>query len=130
VVHDSGSGSVCVISKAELSANHTTGGMTPAAWTTGRRSGGSSCNVIDVFQPGHVAVRTDLQYWNGSSWLTCQSGGWVTNPEWGWEATVSTPNSTSPCGRAYYRTVASSFVWDGNQWQGGSIASPYHPPVP
>jgi hypothetical protein len=130
VVHaGNGAHTVCVISKAQLTADHTTGGMTPGAFTTGRRSGGSSCDVIDVFQPGHVAVRTDLQSWTGSSWVTCQAGGWVTNPDWGWEAMVSTPNATSPCGRTHYRTVATSMVFDGTSWQGGSIESPSHPPV-
>jgi hypothetical protein len=120
---------LCVIGKADLTANHATGGMTPAAWTNARRVG-SGCDTIDVFEPGHVAVQADLQYWNGSSWLTCQTGRAVTNPEWNWEAMVSTPNDTSPCGRAYYRTVATSSVWDGSTWRSGTTTSPYHPPVP
>jgi hypothetical protein len=124
-------GSLCVINKSQLTANHTTGELSAFASTNVRVYTGGNCDTIDVFPPGHIAVRYDLQKWNGSAWDTCRSTGWVLNSgAWNWEVTVSNSHGPSPCGRGYYRTKGTSLVWDGSAWQGGSAESPPHPPVP
>jgi hypothetical protein len=124
-------GSLCVINTSRLTANHTTGELTAFASTSFRVYSGGTCETIDVKPPGHIAVRYDLQRWNGSAWETCRSTGWMYNSgAWNYEVSVSNSHGASPCGRGYYKTRGTSLVWDGSAWQGGSAESPYHPPVP
>jgi hypothetical protein len=123
-------GNLCVISKSQVAVNHATGELTASAWTNARvHAGGATCDTIDVFAPSYLAVRYDLQRWNGSSWAACKSTGWVQNTSsWTWEVTVSNSYGTSPpCGPGYYRTAGRSLVWDGSTWQGGNTESPSHP---
>jgi hypothetical protein len=124
-------GSLCVINKSQITANHTTGELSASASTSFRVYSGGNCSTIDVLPPGHIAVRYDLQKWNGSAWESCRSTGWVLNSgAWNYEVTVSTPHGPAPCGRGHYRTQGSSLVWNGSAWVGGSAESPSHPPVP
>jgi hypothetical protein len=121
-------GGLCVIGKAQIAVNHATGELTSSAWTNARVAGGSSCDTIDVFAPSFLAVRYDLQRWNGSAWTNCRSTNWVQNTAWTWEVTVSNSyGTTPPCGAGYYRTAARSLVWDGSAWRGGDVDSGYHP---
>jgi hypothetical protein len=72
-----------------------------------------------------------LQRWNGSSWYTCRSTPFVYNsgPQH-FEVIVSNPHGPAPCGRGHYRTQGQSLAWNGSTWEGGTVESPSHPPVP
>ena len=119
-----------MIGKAQIAVNHATNEVTASAWTDAHvYAGGATCDTIDVFPPWYLAVRYDLQRWNGSSWANCRSTGWVQNSTaYAYEVTTSNSwGTTPPCGAGYYRTQANSLVWDGTTWRGGTTASPYHP---
>jgi hypothetical protein len=122
---------LCTISSATFTHDHNTGDNTASARTIGRVAG---CTTIDVFPPGWLAVRLDMQKWTGSAWLTCQSTSWQFNNTWTDELRMSQPlqSGVPDCagtvnnGKGYFRTLAVSFIWDGSAWRGGSMASPYH----
>jgi hypothetical protein len=123
-------GSLCVINDTRLTVDHATGELTPFAYTSFRVYGRFGCDTIDVKPPGHIAVRYDLQIWNGTAWQNCRSTGWVTNSVWDDHLSLSNSQGAAPCGRGWYRTQSTSLVWDGSAWQGGTRQTPQHPPVP
>jgi len=127
IVYDGGT--LCVIGKAQITVDHATGAMAPSASTNARVAGGASCDTIDVFAPSWIAVRYDLERWNGAAWIVCRTTSWSHNSAWTWEVTASESPAGPPCGKGYYRTVGHALVWDGSAWRGGTVESPYHPPI-
>ena len=124
-------GTVCVIARSQIHANHGNGNLSASAYSTFRVHRGGDCSTIDVLPPGHIRVSYDLQKWNGSAWTFCRGTGWTYNSgAWNWEVGVGNSYGSAPCGRGHYRTLAKAMVWDGSAWQGGSLWSPSHPPVP
>ena len=124
-------GTVCVIARSQIHANHGDGNLAASASTTFRVHSGGDCSTIDVLPPGNIAVKHDFQKWNGSAWTFCRGTGWVYNSgAWNYEVWASNFYGAAPCGRGHYRTLTSSLVWDGSVWRGGSLGSPSHPPVP
>jgi hypothetical protein len=88
------------------------------------RSGGCGAGVVK-----YAAVRLDVYRWNGSNWVVCRATDWsfgytgvnqwgVTGPE-----QVFDYGGSSSCGSGWYGTLASSYVWDGSNWQGGGVWS-------
>jgi hypothetical protein len=71
-----------------------------------------------------------LQKWNGSNWYTCRSTPFVFNNNGYLNVIASNPHGAAPCGRGHYRTLGESLAWNGSTWEGGTVASPSHPPVP
>ena len=77
-----------------------------------------------VMPTGWMAIYQVLYYWNGASWVGCQSQGWNYNTAP--SATLYTPNlkwSSGQCGQGYYGLQSSVWVWDGAEWQGGAVWS-------
>ena len=79
---------------------------------------------------GQLAARYSLQKWNGSNWYTCRSTPFVFNDGRYLNVIASNPHGAAPCGRGHYRTLGESLAWNGSTWEGGTTASPSHPPVP
>jgi len=130
---------LCTIGTATFQHVHGNGPNTAKAITTARVAG---CTTIDMFAPGWLAVRYDVQKWKGSAtgWVTCQTSNWVFNTTWADKVEVpsSQPNipsdssgipdcdGTANDGPGYFRTLGVHYVWDGSAWRGGAVASPHH----
>jgi hypothetical protein len=123
------SASVCTIGTSQIAFDHTSKQASAMAKAEARVTGAYSCDTIDVFAPGYLAVRLELWRWTGSSWAVCTAGGtgWTYNSNWGYTVSVSRSYGTAyPCGSGYYGTMAYTYVWNGSSWNGGSIWSGYH----
>jgi hypothetical protein len=120
----------CTLGGATLAYDHTTKTSTVTARAEARVTGGSACDTIDVFAPGHLAVRYDLLYQRTGSttWQVCRSSGWVYNTTYTWEVSVSaTFGGPQPCEPGSYGTQTTAYVWDGSAWHGGTRWSGTHP---
>jgi hypothetical protein len=125
--------SLCVDAYAQIIANHTTGEL------GGHSSTSAVFRNVDcapwrrtrsVSGAGNIRVRYSLQRWDGSNWYTCRSTPFVLNTAGYLNVIASNSHGAAPCGRGHYRTLGQSLAWNGSAWEGGTIASPSHPPVP
>ena len=126
-------GTLCVDGWAQIIANHTTGELAGAAQTSATVRSvdcAASGRRRSVSGAGNLAVRYSLQRWNGSNWYTCRSTPFVYNDGRYLNVIASNPHGPAPCGRGHYRTLGQSLAWNGSAWEGGTVASPSHPPVP
>ncbi|MGH8970315.1 MAG: hypothetical protein ACRDV1_10245 [Actinomycetes bacterium] len=122
---------LCTISWSQIAHDHATGQTTASAHTYARVA---NCTTIDMFAPGHLAVRLDLQKWTRAGWVNCQSTDWVYNSTWNDEIRTSRLyganrpdcDGTANDGPGYFRTQGVSYVWDGSAWRGGATQSGYH----
>jgi hypothetical protein len=123
-------GYFCAIGGATIGYDHSSKAATATARTEGRVTGSTSCDTIDVFAPGHLAVRYELIYLRtrDSTWQLCRSTDWTFNSTYTWEVSVSnTYGGPQPCEPGQYGTRTYSYVWDGSAWQGGVKWSGTHP---
>ena len=77
-------------------------------------------NPVDV-PAGWITEDLQLEYWNGSSWITCADSGWyyTSTSTWGQTLDWSFGSGSHPCNDGYYGTFGAAFVWDGAEWAGG-----------
>ena len=127
-------GSLCVDAWAQIIANHTTGELAGAASTSATVRGLTSCALGErrrsLSAAGHIAARYSLQKWDGSKWYTCRSTPFMYNNGRYLNVIATNSHGPAPCGRGHYRTLGESLAWNGSTWEGGTVASPSHPPVP
>ena len=127
-------GTLCVDGWAQIIANHTTGELGASASTSATVRGSTSCAAAarrrSVSGGGNIAVKYALQRWDGSRWYTCRSTPFAFNEARYLNVIASNSHGVAPCGRGHYRTLGESLAWNGSTWEGGTLASPSHPPVP
>jgi hypothetical protein len=73
----------------------------------------------------NIAVRVQLQKWNGSAWTVCRDSNFLYNTvtTWGWIVTWDF-GGDHPCGGGYYGTFTGAFEYNGG-WHGGWVWSGY-----
>lgn len=76
---------------------------------------------------GWMAIYQVLYFWNGGAWAACESQGWDYNTAPA--STLYSPSGlkwiASACGPGYYGLESWVLVWDGSEWQGGTVWSGY-----
>jgi hypothetical protein len=86
---------------------------------------GAGLNLPD----GWAATRLDVFKWTGSAWAFCRGTNWKFGAtgvnQWGpWgPEEVFNYGGVGSCGRGWYGTTASVYVWDGGAWRGGGVWS-------
>ena len=87
-------------------------------WT--QSYGQATCLSAKNMPAYSLALRRQLYFWNGSSWVVCANSGWVYNESPTSYKSISRQWSQMPCGTGWYNHLAEAYAYYNGQWLGGS----------
>lgn len=119
--------SVCVNVRAALSHGPTNWGQAESRVTSKGPFGNIWCNHAVAKDPGWLAVGFRYFKWNGNEWVGVASTGNAHsfNRERARSHSWDQPWSDTQ-GAGWFGLNSNGWVWDGQQWQGGTTWSGYH----
>jgi hypothetical protein len=77
--------------------------------------------------PGHMTNRLQVDFWNGTSWITCADSDWIYNPNPDTSSMYVDWHTGNACGNGWYGVYNGAFAINGSSgtdvWVGGWIWS-------
>ena len=86
-------------------------------WT--QSFGNGVCLTAKNMPAYHLALRRQLYFWNGSSWILCANSGWLSNESPTSYKSIFRQWGQMPCGSTWYNNYGEALAFHNGQWLGG-----------